>query len=264
MTFQAFSLRCLAVAAALTAGGVALPAAAAQQVDAVVLVSANAEWAVVRTIYPRETYAATPFGEFFIHTVRLPGGAAQTVVVMHGGWGKVSAAASAQYAIDRWDPPLVVNLGTCGGFEGAIERGALVLATRTVIYDIVERMGDAEEAIRDYATTIDLSWLKGPPPVPVVRTTLVSGDQDIDPAAIPRLRRSYGAVAADWESGAIAYVAARNRKRLLVLRGVTDLVGAAGGEAYGDIGLFRRATETVMSKLLAALPAWLKLATVSR
>jgi adenosylhomocysteine nucleosidase len=170
----------------------------------------------------------------------------------------LAAAASTQYAIDRWNPPLRINLGTCGGFDGSIDRGAIVLAARTVIYDIIERMGDGAGAVRDYSTTIDLAWLAGRPPSPVVRTTLVSADQDLDPTAIPILKTRYGAVAADWESGAIAYVAARNHRRLLILRGVTDLVGAHGGEAYGDIALFRRATDSVVRKLFADLPLWLQ------
>jgi adenosylhomocysteine nucleosidase len=65
-------------------------------------------------------------------------------------------------------------------------------------------------------------------------------------------------VAADWEAGAIAYVAARNRVRCLVLRGVSDVVAADGGEAYGDGGrLFVKRAATVMRELLAVLPAWI-------
>ncbi|RPI83169.1 MAG: hypothetical protein EHM41_16570 [Chloroflexi bacterium] len=45
--------------------------------------------------------------------------------------GKISAAASTQYIIDRWNPDLLINLGTCGGFEGCIERGAVVLVEKT-------------------------------------------------------------------------------------------------------------------------------------
>jgi adenosylhomocysteine nucleosidase len=255
----------LAVAAALLVGCGSLPPSPAEPaVDAVVLVSANAEWAVVRAIYPSETYVSSPFGEYFTRTVPLPHGARRTAVVLHGGWGKVSAAASTQYAIDRWNPRLLINLGTCGGFLGRIERGAVVLAERTVIYDIVERMGDPDEAVRGYATTIDLAWLAGPPPSPVVRTTLVSADQDLDPAAIPGLEARFGAVAGDWESGAIAYVAAKSQKRLLILRGVTDLVGDGRGEAYGDFEVFRRATESVMRKLFADLPLWLERAGPAR
>ncbi len=231
-----------------------------ERVDAAILVSANAEWRVVRELFPEAACEKSPFGEYFHHDVPVPDGPARRVVVVHGGWGKVSAAASTQYVIDRFDPGLLVNLGTCGGFEGAIGRGDVVLAERTVIYDIVERMGDADDAIQEMATNIDLGWLPPSLPLPAVRGTLVSADQDLDPAAIAGLRAKYGAAAGDWESGAIAYVAARNGRRLLILRGVTDLVNAAGGEAYGKIEVFEAASRSVMKKLFDSLPAWLALA----
>ena len=34
------------------------------------------------------------------------------ILFLHGGWGKIAATASAQYAIDRWNPCLLINLGT--------------------------------------------------------------------------------------------------------------------------------------------------------
>ena len=70
-------------------------------------------------------------------------------------------------------------------------------------------------------------------------------------AVVPRLP------AADWESGAIAYTARKNGARVLILRGVTDIVGPGGDETYGDVGLFQRRTETVMKRLFAELPSWL-------
>jgi adenosylhomocysteine nucleosidase len=222
-----------------------------------VIVSANAEWKVVRAEFPGEKYEKSPYGEYFVKEIKTPEGAAHPVLFFHGGWGKVSAAGSAQYVVDRWKPEAILNLGTCGGFQGAIERGTIVLAERTVVYDIIERMGDPDEAIADMSTTIDLAWLKGPLPRGVDRGVLVSGDQDLDPAALPGFRKKYGAAAGDWESGAIAYVASRNKTRLLILRGVTDLVHPAGGEAYGNIELFERRTQTIMKRLFSELPFWL-------
>ncbi len=77
-------------------------------------------------------------------------------------------------------------------------------------------------------------------------------------ADLPHLRPRYGAVAGDWESGAIAYVAARNHVRCLILRGVPDLVGAGGGEAYGNIEVFHERTQAIMHGLLGTLPAGLE------
>ena len=90
-----------------------------------------------------------------------------------------------------------------------------------------------------------------------VRGLLVSADRDIVVEDIPMLIEKYDAVAADWESGAIAWVAQKNNTRLLILRGVTDLVGGDGGEAYGNIELFHERTKTVMRELFRQLPEWL-------
>jgi adenosylhomocysteine nucleosidase len=151
-------------------------------------------------------------------------------------------------------------LGTCGGFAGRIETGTIILVKRTLVYDIIEQMGDGAEAIEYYSADIDLSWLDeavhGLPSS--VHGLLVSADRDILVDDISMLIEKYDAVAADWESGAIAWVAKKNNTRVLILRGVTDLVGGDGGEAYGNIELFHERTKTVMRELFRQLPEWLK------
>ena len=176
---------------------------------------------------------------------------------MQGGWGKIAAAASTQYAIARWQPQLIVNLGTCGGFAGSVQRGTVLLIEETLVYDIIEQMGDAQEAVQHYTTPIDLSWLQEPYPQAVRRARLVSADRDIVPIDIPHLRSAYNAIASDWESGAIAWVAARNSTHCLILRAVSDLVDEQGGEVYGDFAAFEQRTQEVMDDLLEHLSAWL-------
>lgn len=222
--------------------------------DVVVLISANAEWRATLAHLRVTTVEESPLGQWFSWQAGTSG---QSVLFFHGGWGKISAAATAQYVIDRCAPRLLVNLGTCGGFAGDITPGEVILVERALVYDILEQMGDAAEAIAAYTTALDLSWLAEPYPQPVRRGLLVSGDRDLVVEDLPRLRAEYGAVAGDWESGAIAWVAARNRVHSLILRGVSDLVGPEGGEAYGDYDRFANATATIMARLLDALPAWL-------
>lgn len=226
------------------------------QFKVVILVSANAEWRVVCDRFPDVERCSSPLGDWFTTKVDM-GESHEPVLFFHGGWGKIAAAASTQYVIDRWCPGLLVNLGTCGGFEGEIEKGTVVLAERTAVYDIIEKMGDQAAALAHYTTDIDLSWLGGRYPQDVHRGLLVSGDHDLLVRDIPKLKNQYGAVAGDWESGAIAYVTARNNTPCLILRGVTDLVGPSGGEAYGNIQLYHSSTQVVMSQLLQFLPAWI-------
>jgi adenosylhomocysteine nucleosidase len=226
-----------------------------QSTKIVVLISASAEWRVVKSVSPDEEFNKTPWGEYFEKEIKTTNRKVP-VIFFHEGWGKVAAAGATQYAIDRWNPDIMINLGTCGGFEGLVKRFEILLIDKTVIYDIKEAMGDSREAIDDYATDIDLSWLAAPDSVR--KTIMVSADRDLVPEEIESLRQNYGAMAGDWETGAMAFTCKRNKKKLLVLRGVSDLVSRDSAEAYGKPEVFQNGAEVVMKKLLNDLPLWLE------
>jgi adenosylhomocysteine nucleosidase len=218
----------------------------------IVLISADIEWQVIRSLLTGVEIQNSPYGEWFLADL----GAEMSLLFFHGGWGKIAAAGSTQYVIDRWHPELLINLGTCGGFAGEVERGEILLVERTLVYDIFEQMGDFDEHIAHYTTDIDLNWLHEPYPQKVRRSLLVSGDRDLLVEDLPGLKERYGAVAGDWESGAIAFVAARNQTHVLILRGVSDLVSPAGSQAYGDLQFFTDSTRAIFEQLLLALPLW--------
>jgi adenosylhomocysteine nucleosidase len=223
--------------------------------DVVVIVSADAEWRAVLKALPYVEPNESPLGAGF--TVSL-GAPPRRALFFHGGWGKIAAAASTQYVIHHCAPALLVNLGTCGGFEGDVQRGDVILASGTVVYDLKELMGDHVEHIAHYSTDIDLGWLDGPLPQRVIRARIVSADRDLAAVDIPRLKRDFGAIVADWESAAIAWVARRHGVRTLILRGVSDLVGPSGGEAYdGNLHVFEKNTESIMRQLIDSLSEWI-------
>ncbi len=230
----------------------------ASQPQVVVIISANTEWRALQKFFPQANLQSSPLGQWFVHNLPLAQ-RTEPVLFFHGGWGKIAAAASAQYVIDRWSPRVLLNLGTCGGFAGEIERGELVLVERTVVYDIIEQMTDFNAAIDHYATTINLAWLAQPYPQPVKRTLLISADRDLVAGDLPALKKTFGAVAGDWESGAIAWVAAQNGVRCLILRGVTDVVSSDGGEAYnGNLHVFVDGTRQVFEQVLPHLSEWIE------
>jgi len=126
------------------------------------------------------------------------------------------------------------------------------LETRT------HHQGDPDEHFEFFTTEIDNSWIKEPYPLPVETGTIVSGDRDLQPEDIPMLYEKFGARCGDWESGGIAFVCARNNTKLLILRGVSDLVGPEGGEAYdGTRVIWIEAAERIMRRITATLPEWL-------
>jgi adenosylhomocysteine nucleosidase len=216
-----------------------------------VVISANAEWKPVKEALAPARVERSPYGEFFTHTI-----AGEPVLFVHGGWGKIDAAASAEYVIGHWRPQLLINLGTCGGVEGRMQRLERLLVNRTVVYDIHEAMGDSSEAIADYATDIDLGWLDDRFPLRHRRAAMYSADRDLVPAGLTELTRRFPeVVAADWESASIARVAARRRTRVLILRAASDLVSQKHGEAAGNLTLFQSNAATSMRLLLDDLRA---------
>jgi len=216
----------------------------------VVLISASAEWDGVKPLFPNAAIQNTPYGEAMDMILGT-----HAVTMVHSGWGKIASAGALQYVIDHYKPDLVVNLGTCGGFEGVVKQGDLILVDRTLVYDIVELMGDLD-ITSHYASILDLSWLVEPYPFPARRGLISSADSDLPPEKIPFLN-SKGALAADWESAAFAWVANKNQTRLLILRMVSDLVSEQGGEAYDDIKIFNERAKGIMKQLIEQLPKWL-------
>jgi adenosylhomocysteine nucleosidase len=219
-------------------------------VKTVILISAIAEWNAVKPLFPDAKIQRFPYGECFDACVGN-----HSLGLFHSGWGKISSAGAMQYVIDAHSPDLIVNLGTCGGFEGAVQQGDMILVDRTYVYDILELMGDLDITAY-YASSLDLSWLAEPYPHPARRGMIASADGDLPPEKIPLLK-SQGAIAADWESAALAWVAQKNNARLLILRAVSDMVSEQGGEAYDNIEIFNQRAQGIMQELVRQLPDWL-------
>ena len=216
----------------------------------VILISAIAEWDAVKPLFPSANIRHFPYGECFNAIVGN-----QSLRLFHSGWGKIASAGAMQYVIDRYLPDLIVNLGTCAGFEGVVEQGDVILVDKTYVYDIVELMGDMD-IVNYYASALNLSWLAEPYPHPARRGMIASADSDLPPEKIPILK-SQGAIAADWESAALAWVAQKNNAHLLILRAVSDMVSEEGGEAYDNIEIFNQRAKAIMEELVRQLPDWL-------
>jgi len=216
------------------------------------VISALSEWEGVKPLFPEADIQRYPYGERFQALLNeFP------LTFFHTGWGKTASAGALQYILDHHQPDLTVNLGTCGGFAG-VKPGDVILVEKTLIYDIVEMM-DSADVTDYYASFLDLGWLAGPDPFPTRRGLIASADSDLLPDKISHLK-AIGAVAADWESASLAWVARKNHARLLILRAVSDMVSAEGGEVYNDIESYKERAKIIMKTLVEQLPAWLRMA----
>lgn len=227
----------------------------------VVLICAKPEWYTTTDYYG----ADVQLGAFPWFTTEIPvSGRSVPVPFVHSGSGKVAAAAATQFAVDKWGPTLVVNLGTCGGFEGSeLKEGNIILVRRTAIYDVIERSGGQQEMEDRFTTELQYPWLRPPYPACARPGVIASADQDVDPERVESLRQSFDAIAGDWESGAIAYVAKTiNKTDCLIVRTVSDVVGASGSPICGTRDengqQFEKRVRKVFPALLDSLPEWLE------
>ncbi len=221
----------------------------------VILICSRTEWCVFKNLVEWRVLSENDaFETIELQSIHLSG---VSVICCHSGWGKTAAAAATQFVIDRFRPDLILNLGTCGGIQGRVNPHGLYLAARTIMYDIVDRMNDQDNALLYYSSEITLDWLK-PFPDQIREATIVSADQDLDPVRVKELIRRFDAHCADWESASISWVCARSGIRCLILRGVSDMVSTLEGEAYADATVFNSGTDKVMGKLVHLLKDLLK------
>jgi adenosylhomocysteine nucleosidase len=221
-------------------------------------ISARSEWRAMLAELPPGTHVTTlPVGEYFVTRLDSIAPGAE-LIVMRGGVGKVRAAASCQFALLTWRPRLYVLIGTAGAIAPDLQELDLILARRTVIYDLNPDLDPTSNAlIADHTIEIDLagSWDTSAMPFPTRVGTLVTGDRDITHANAHRLYEQYGADAGDWESGAVAYVCALNQTPCLIIRGVSDL---PGGPVEEQLARYKLNTPEVMRRIWQTLPICLQ------
>ena len=175
-------------------------------------------------------------------------------MVFHSGPTKTRAAAACQHAIDKWNPDVVVVLGTCGGVAPNLQVFDVVLARKTVQYDCLDFMDEAKSVFYPpMAADLDISWIKDTRGAFTVGT-IGTADRDLDFETAKKLRKE-NILTVDWESGAISKICEINNKKCLILRGITDKpVAQHKTDREQQTTDYKQNTFHVMEKLFALLP----------
>jgi adenosylhomocysteine nucleosidase len=215
-------------------------------------ICSDLEWKSVKEILQvRKAHLyQQPFGEYFTHS-----SGQDEFVSYHSGPTKTCASAACQFAIDKWNPDAIVNLGTCGGVSTGVKRLSLIRASRTVQYDCIIRFGEKRELFyRPMVTVLDTSWADFRRVTKKLhKGTIATADQDLNDEWRKKLQRR-NVLGADWESGAIAKVCQRNRVKCLILRGVSDIPGKSQlPDRDNQASDFERNTPVIMESLLQVL-----------
>lgn len=209
------------------------------------------EWRALKKIfYIKDHQVRTqPYGEYFISPLE-----GFNCFFYFSRRTKTRAAGACQYAISNWKPKIVINLGTCAAVKSDIRIGDLILADKTIQFDCYDRLSpNPTEVLELMSTQINYDWLKWNPYREDFHKGLIAtADQDLTAENLVYLHE-IGALATDWESGAITKISELNLIPAMVLRAVVD-VPLKLENPEDHYRSFQINTPIMIEKLLSVLP----------
>lgn len=159
------------------------------------------------------------------------------VVVLKSGIGKVNAALSTTILFERYNPDLVINTGSAGGFHSDLEVGDLVISTDVVHHDVDVTAFDykhgqvpglpptfkadpalIENAMLATKEVSDVQAMKG-----LISTgdTFMQYEDHINTAR----ERFPDMIAAEMEAAAVAQVCYQYSRPFVIIRALSDIAG---------------------------------------
>ena len=148
------------------------------------------------------------------------------VIVVKSNVGKVNSARSCQILIDKFNPSLVINVGTGGSVDNRLEIGDVVVANTLVQYDFdvtpfgrklgeIENIGECIKVKEDLLKLFDN--------IDVTIGCIASGDKFIvNNEEKNNIRNIFNALCIEMEGAGIAQVCYLDNVPFLVIRSITD------------------------------------------
>ncbi|MBR6163226.1 5'-methylthioadenosine/adenosylhomocysteine nucleosidase [bacterium] len=159
------------------------------------------------------------------------------VILSKSGIGKVNAAMTTQFIIDKYNPKYIINTGLAGALADNLHSGDIIIAENVIQHD-------TKDALLQYSKWKTSQEFDREKPYPyssdrnlaefyknkltengnrVHLGTIATGDIFVeDRAKKDELNQNFGAAAVDMESGAIMQVGDRNSTPVLVIRTICD------------------------------------------
>ncbi|WP_370294906.1 5'-methylthioadenosine/S-adenosylhomocysteine nucleosidase [Rossellomorea marisflavi] len=159
------------------------------------------------------------------------------VVLLRSGIGKVNAAMSTAVLLQHFKPDCIINTGSAGGFDPALNVGDVVISTEVRHHDVdVTAFGyeygqvpqlpaafTADEKLKEIA----VQSVKKMGDVQVVSGLIATGDSFMsDPARVEAIRDKFNSLqAVEMEAAAIAQVAHQFGTPFVIIRSLSDIAG---------------------------------------
>lgn len=159
------------------------------------------------------------------------------VVLLKSGIGKVNAAMGTAILIDKFQPDVIINTGSAGGFHKNLNVGDVIISTEVRHHDVdvtifgyeygqVPRM-PAYFAPDEKLVTVASKSAEKIDGIQIVKGLIASGDSFMnDPERVEFIRTKLPDLyAAEMEAAAIAQVAHQFEVPFVIIRSLSDIAG---------------------------------------
>lgn len=211
--------------------------------DLAVIAAMDEEVAALRSKLTNAREVTGPFADLEVFQGKLKD---LEAVVVRCGIGKVNAALATQYAIDHFNPKLLLTSGVAGGVHPKVHIGDVIVATgaqehdfdatgfgysRGVIPRMKQSLWPADQRLVNLAEKVAEEVLG---PDRLHRGLVVTGDVFVSSRSQKEeiLRFFPEALCADMEAAAIAHVAALNGIPYLILQTISDQADDSAAQAF--------------------------------
>ena len=166
------------------------------------------------------------------------------VILSRSGIGKVNAAISTSVLLDRFKPDYVINTGSAGGFDPALNVGDVVISTEALHHDVDATVfgyahGQVPQMPATYVAdekliTIAEEKAKEISGIQIVRGVIATGDQFMnDPVRVENVRRKFtGLQALEMEAAAVAQVCYQFKVPFVIIRSLSDIAGKESNVSF--------------------------------
>ena len=150
----------------------------------------------------------------------------KNIVVVKSNVGKVNSSRVCQILIDKFNPTLVINIGTAGSVNNKLDIGDVVVADKLVQYDFDvtpfgRKLGEIEN-IGEFIE-VDKNLLNLFNNTNVIIGTIATGDKFIvNPEEKNNIKNIFNALCIEMEGASIAQVCFLDKVPFLVIRSITD------------------------------------------
>jgi len=188
------------------------------------------------------------------------------VVLLQSGIGKVAAAVGTAILLDQYQPDVVINTGSAGGFDSSLNLGDVVISTEVRHHDAdvtafgyeIGQMAQQPAAFTADAKLIEVTEkaLAQMEDTHAVRGLICTGDAFVASAERQEFIRKHfpSVIAVEMEAAAIAQTCHQFKVPFVVVRAISDVADKEAGMSFDEfLPLAAKSSSEMVVKMVELL-----------